>query len=214
MERRQVKQWPRSQSAPRKQMPRRTVARCAQDMHRPRNTNRSAANHCVPVLGCWTAGPATPMACPVPGRARTRTCKHDGSVADSAHGQQRAEHNDHPAEPDPFHQRIQIGVNHGLIRIRAAAGIDDVKIAQRARLHGDHRFRDLARQEEAALRDRASSPTCHCERLRAWRARIGNWRSRSDRNSGRRSCMGRCVILRAGAMSCWTSWLKPGQRCR
>src|SRR5690348_3340854 len=64
----------------------------------------------------------------------------------------RAEHENKSAEPDPFHQRIQIGVNGWAVVLGIASGVDDVKIARQRRMQRDHCLCDFACGVEATLR--------------------------------------------------------------
>src|ERR1700683_4117958 len=65
--------------------------------------------------------------------------------------QKRAEHDDSPAKPYPLHQRIEIRVNDGLLRIRAASRVDDVEIFLERRVDGHHGARFLVGWIEAPL---------------------------------------------------------------
>src|SRR5579863_1571038 len=53
----------------------------------------------------------------------------------------RAEHEHQAAQPDPMHQRIQVGVNHRRIVLGTAARIDNIKVASQRRVQGHNRLR-------------------------------------------------------------------------
>ena len=59
----------------------------------------------------------------------------------------RAQHHHDSAEPDPFHQRQQIGVNCWPAAFRASSCVHYVEIAERRGLNRDHGFCDSAGEE-------------------------------------------------------------------
>src|SRR5690348_10484021 len=78
--------------------------------------------------------------------------KDDLRLAAGNERENGAEHENKSAEPNPFHQRIQVRVNDRTVVFGIASGVDDVEIAGERRVQRDDSLRDLARGVEAALR--------------------------------------------------------------
>src|SRR5260370_948938 len=68
-----------------------------------------------------------------------RASEHQHCAAIRQQRHQRSKHHHHSAEPDPLHQRIQIGMQHGKFRIRTLSRIDHVQVFLQRRVNRHHR---------------------------------------------------------------------------